>query len=66
MIVNGYVWLLVTPFVCFRFFKEGTVSTKWGIYTGDSAIVALVGYILLALLFGYYSIKETITYFNKN
>ena len=65
MIVNGYIWIVLVPIVVWRFLQDGTINTKWGRLSGSSASNALIGYCLLAGLFGFYSIKESVYHFKR-
>ena len=63
--IAGWIYLIILPFGIIKYIKTGTVYTKWATYSGDSARDALIGYILLAIFLGSYSISETIKFYRK-
>ncbi|MDD4976686.1 MAG: hypothetical protein PHY93_20190 [Bacteriovorax sp.] len=63
MAIAGWVYLLILPFGIYKYIKTGNFYSRWGGDPRDN----LIGFILLAVLLGSYSISETYkVYLKKN
>ena len=58
-LITGYLSLILIYVNINRYLEKGYLRTRWGTFSGDNARHALIGFILLYLLFGLYALWET-------
>ncbi len=64
-VLIGWLSLLGFPLALHSYLNGRGVSTKWGQSYGASAVGPLIGYCIMAIVFGGYAIKETRDYLRK-
>lgn len=65
VVICGWINLFLIPQVVLRFINTRTFYARWVTYSGDAARNALIVYIIIGILLGGYSIRETLKLFRK-
>jgi hypothetical protein len=62
-ILAGWLSLIVIPLQLNTYLKKDEFNTRWGAFSGTSARDALLGYVLIELIWGSYALWEAYKYF---